>query len=124
MKTDDVIEYLDVTDGSDLPSVTGGVMIGINAQALNATSDYIIQNLEADKMATIIFAKGFNMNVTFHVDLSMKSLTIEVTSRNSLSFLSFSLTKPSGATFVPTPTSQIPYILMYTVPVGADDTGE
>ncbi|CAF4792603.1 unnamed protein product, partial [Rotaria sp. Silwood2] len=114
MNTTDVIEYLDVIDGTDLPSVTGGVMMGINDQALNATSEYIIQNLEADKMTTVIFAKGINMNVKFHVDLSIKSLKIEVTSANLLSPGNFRLIKPSGVAFIPSPTSQTSYVLLYT----------
>ncbi|CAF2816456.1 unnamed protein product [Rotaria sp. Silwood2] len=124
MNTTDVIESLDVIDGTDLPSVTGGVMMGINDQALNATSEYIIQNLEADKMTTVIFAKGINMNVKFYVDLSIKSLKIEVTSANLLSPGSFRLIKPSGVAFIPSPTSQTPYVLLYTIPVGTTESGE
>ncbi|CAF1566375.1 unnamed protein product [Rotaria sp. Silwood1] len=124
INTTDVIEYLDIIDGTDLPSVTGGVMMGINAEALNATSEYIIQNLEIDKMTTVIFAKGLNMNVKFHVDLSIKSLKIEVTSANFLSPGNFRLIKPSGVAVTSSPTSQTSYILLYTIPVGTTESGE
>ena len=109
----DVIEELDKSNGTDLPSITGGVTMGINPQAVNATKDYILQRLEADKLTTIIFARGTNMNLTFYVDASIRSLQIEVTAQNSLLPTGFHLYKPSGAEFLTTPTSQTPLIHSY-----------
>ena len=120
----DVIEYLDVNDGNDLSSITGGVIMGINQQALNSTNDYIIQNLQIDQWATIVFVNGFNVNSTFNVDLSAASLKIDITSRNALSPSRFRLIKPSGSFFLPTLTSATPYILMYTIPVQENERGE
>ena len=123
IRVDDVIEYLDISDGNDLSSITGGVIMGINDQALNSTTDYIIQNLQIGQWATVVFVNGFNMNITFNVDLLATSLKIEITSRNALSSSRFRLIKPSGSVFVPTPTSTTPFILMYTIPVQESEGG-
>ena len=120
----DVIEALDVTDGNDLSSITGGVLMGINEQALNATTDYIIQNLVGEHPVTLISASALNLNVSFHVDRSITSLKIELTSRSALNSLALQLTKPDGVTIVPVPNSQTPYILMYTIPLDSTQTGE
>jgi hypothetical protein len=120
----DVIEQLDGNDVNSLPSITGGVTMGINAQAYNATKDYIIQRLKADQLATIIFAQGFNMNITFYVDSSINSLQIEVTAQRYLSSAGFRLIKPSGDELFPIPTSQTPFILIYTVPIERHEIGK
>jgi hypothetical protein len=122
-ESDDVIEQLDGNDANSLPSITGGVKMGINAQAFNATKDYIIQRLKADQLATIIFAQGSNMSITFYVDSSINSLQIEVTAKRSLSSTGFRLIKPSGEELSPIPTSQTPFILIYTVPIERHEIG-
>jgi hypothetical protein len=119
-----VIEYLNLNNGNDLPSLTGGVTMGVNALALNATKDYIVQRLEADKLKTILFAKGKNMDLKFQVDVSITLLQIEVTSTTSLSSNRLLLIKPSGEELLPQPTSQTPFIRMYTIPIERREIGE
>ena len=122
--TEDVIEDLYNSNGTDLSTITGGVTMGINPQAVNATKDYIIQRLEADKLVTIIFARGTNMNTSFYVDSSIQSLQIEVTAQGLLTAANFRLIKPSGQQLLLTPTSQTPFILIYTVPIQSGDIGK
>ncbi|UJR18205.1 hypothetical protein I4U23_005106 [Adineta vaga] len=123
-KVPDVIEDLTIHDGYDLSSITGGVIMGVNSQSLNATKDYIIDRLDMSKQRTIMLARGFNSNFTFNVDSSIKSLRIEVTSSRALSAASFFLIEPAGEIFSPRPTSQTPYILIYTVPIEEKSIGE
>ena len=120
----DVIEYLDVTDGNDLSSITGGVLMGIDEQALAATTNFIIQNLAGEHPVTVVTAAASNLNISFHVDSSITSLKIELTSRSVLDFLAFSLIKPNSVPTVLLPTAQTPYMLMYVIPVDSMQKGQ
>lgn len=121
---EDVIDELDTNNGSSLTSITGGVTMGVNPQAVNTTKDYIIQRLSADKQAPLVFVQGINMNVTFYVDVSIQSLHIEVTAQNSLLRTGFRLFKPSGEELSLTPTSQTTFVLMYSVSIEGRNTGK
>ncbi|CAF3109093.1 unnamed protein product [Rotaria sp. Silwood2] len=123
-KVRDIIEDLSISNGNDLASITGGVIMSINAQSLNVTQDYIIDRLDVNKHKTIIFARGARLNLTFYVDSSMKSLRIEVTSSNYLTGTDFRLIKPSGEILSPKPSSQTPYVLIYTFPLEYSDVGQ
>ena len=124
IKATDVIEDLMINNGNDLSSITGGVVMGIDSQSLNATQDYIIDRLDTSKMKIIILRRGYNMNLTFYVDSSMKSLRIEVTSKTRLKATSFFLVKPSNEVFKPKLIYQTSYLLIFTVAQEILDTGE
>jgi hypothetical protein len=78
----DVIETLNVADGNDLPSITVGFLMGINAQALTATTNCILENLTGEHLVTVLSATASNLNVSFHVDTSITILEPVSTSRH------------------------------------------
>ncbi|CAF1439252.1 unnamed protein product [Rotaria magnacalcarata] len=123
-KVTDVIEDLTIIDGNDLSSITGGIIMGVNAQSLSVTQDYIINRLDIHKLKSIVFARGDRLNLTFYVDSSMKTLRIEVTSSYALTTAGLRLTKSSGEILTPIPSSQTPYVFIYTVPLEQSDVGE
>ncbi|CAF1566970.1 unnamed protein product [Didymodactylos carnosus] len=122
MKVEDVIEDL---ANSNLASLTGGVTIGINPQALNTTADYIIQQLEGDKLKTIVLGKGYNTNFTFYIDATITVLYIKLSATTSLLSTNIKLIRPTGDLFIPIPVSQTAYLFMYTIPItSSDDIGQ
>ncbi|CAM2712246.1 unnamed protein product [Rotaria socialis] len=123
-KVTDVIEDLTIVDGNDLSSITGGIIMGINSQSLSVTEDYIINRLDMHKLKPIIFARGNQLNLTFYVDSSMKTLRIEVTSSYALTTTGLRLTKSSGQILMPIPSSQTQFAFIYTVPLEQSDVGE
>ncbi|CAF4741417.1 unnamed protein product [Rotaria sp. Silwood2] len=77
----DLVGQLDGNDdGTDLPSISGGLTYPITVNDRSVILEFILRRLEWTRLQTLVILKSNSTSITFCVDSSIDELHIDISS--------------------------------------------